>query len=420
MSSLKHLVTPLRRPPSAEVQVPGSKSHTNRALVCAALAAGRSTLSGALDAKDTQAMLGALRSLDIQANMDTDHNITIDGCGGRLPAGPRTLNVNQSGTTGRFILPLLTLGEGPYVLDADSQLKSRPFDTLVEALRVLGATIDEDRLPTTVRQGTMVGGSVSIPGSASSQFLSGLLLSAPLFSGPTTIEITGELVSKPYVDLTLSTMATFGVNVENNDYRRFEIMPQPYKAVSSVIEPDASAASYFFAAAAITGGRVRINGLDESTVQGDLAFVDALAQMGADVTRGDGWTEVVGPEQLEGIEINMADISDTAQTLAIVATFASTPTTISGIGFIRLKETDRVNAVVTQLSALGIRAQEFDDEMKIWPGTTSGGTVETYDDHRMAMSFALLGLVHDGIEISNPGCVAKTFPNFFEVLDQLR
>jgi len=420
MTSLTRVIEPLRHRPDVEVIVPGSKSHTNRALVCAALANGWTTLLGALDAKDTQAMIGVLRSLEMAIEIAPNGDLNIEGCGGRLPAGPRTLNVNQSGTTGRFVLPLLTLGEGPYLLDADNQLKARPFGTLVGALRTLGATVTENALPITVQKAKMKGGLVSIPGSASSQFLSGLLLSAPLFSGPTVIDITGDLVSKPYVDLTLSTMSPFGVYVENDNYRRFEVSPQTYQSVVTRIEPDASAASYFFAAAAITGGRVRVIGLDDSTVQGDLAFVNALEKMGATVTLGDGWTEVSGPERLTGIEIDMVNISDTAQTLAVVAAFASTPTTITGIGFIRLKETDRIRAVVTQLSKLGIRAQELEDGMKIWPGTTSGGLVETYDDHRMAMSFSLLGLVNKGIEIENPGCVAKTFPTFFQALEQLR
>jgi 3-phosphoshikimate 1-carboxyvinyltransferase len=419
-------IEPLTSPPDVEVTVPGSKSHTNRALVCAALAEGTSALEGALFADDTLAMAGAVGHLGAKVTLDPGPaRMAVTGCGGRLAPGPRTLSVNQSGTTGRFLLAVLGLGEGRYVLDGDPQLRARPMGPLVGALGQLGATIEGDRLPITVTASGLRSGTVHLPGSVSSQFLSGLLLAAPYAApgadgGAVVIELSDELISRPYVDLTVATMAEFGVAVEVEDHRRYVVAHQAYRPRTVAIEPDASAASYFFAAAAITGGRVRVPGLGRATVQGDLRFVELLAEMGAGVEITDHWTEVTGTGRLDGLEVDMADISDTAQTLAVVATFASSPTRVTGIGFIAAKETDRVAAVVEQLTALGLQAEAIDDGFVVHPGTPRPAVVETYDDHRMAMSFALLGLVHPGMAVANPGCVDKTFPTFFEVLDRLR
>ncbi len=416
-------IEPLTARPDATVAVPGSKSHTNRALVCAALAEGRSHLDGALFADDTRAMAGALAALGIGVTADEEaESITVDGCGGRLPAGPATLDVAQSGTASRFLLALLGVGPGPYRLDGHPQLRGRPFGPLADALRQLGVGIDADSLPLNVAGGRLRTGTVALSGSVSSQFLSGLLLAAPYAEGSGTVrvELTDTLVSTPYVELTLSTMADFGVTVARDRYRWFAVAPQRYESRTLAIEPDASAASYFFAAAAVTGGRVRVPGLGRHTVQGDLRFVDLLERMGARVTVADDYTEVEGTGRLHGIDVDMADISDTAQTLAVVATFASGPTRVRGIGFIQHKETDRLGAVVTELQRLGIDARRLDDGFVVEPGVPRPGTVATYDDHRMAMSFALLGLVHPGITVENPGCVAKTFPRFFTVLDHLR
>ena len=440
MSSAPVTIEPLAGRPDATIAVPGSKSHTNRALVCAALAEGRSRLDGALFADDTRAMAGALRSLGIVVEADeAAETITVDGTGGALPPGPATLDVAQSGTASRFLLALLGVGPGPYRLDGHPQLRGRPFGPLADALRQLGVGVRGDALPLEVAGGRLHTGTVALSGSVSSQFLSGLLLAAPYAvavpASPSTgsdraasgsggaavrIELTDTLVSTPYVELTLSTMAQFGVSVARDGHRWFEVAPQRYQARELVIEPDASAASYFFAAAAITGGRVRVPGLGRGTVQGDLRFVEVLAAMGARVTVADGWTEVEGTGQLRGIDVDMADISDTAQTLAVVATFATGPTRVRGIGFIQHKETDRVGAVVTELQGLGIDASRQDDGFTVHPGRPRPGRVATYDDHRMAMSFALLGLVHPGITVENPGCVAKTFPRYFTVLEQLR
>ncbi len=415
-------IEPLHAPPDVDVVVPGSKSHTNRALVCAALARGTSHLHSVLVADDTEAMCSLLADLGLELTLDrAARTVRLTGTGGRLPPGPATVDARQSGTTSRFALPMLACGQGTYVLDGDEQLRARPFDTLVDALASLGVEVRGRMLPITVEAtGRLPGGVVRLSGSVSSQFLSGLLLSAPCAASELRIELTDQPVSTPYVDLTISTMRSLGADVAESGHRFFVVRPGGYEAADLTIEPDASAASYFFAAAAITGGRVRVDGLGRDTVQGDLRFVEVLAEMGADVEIGAHHTQVRGTGELRGIEVDMADISDTAQTLAVVAPFASSPTRVTGIGFIRRKETDRIAAVVDELRRLGIAAAEEDDGFVVHPGTPQPGVVATYDDHRMAMSFALLGLVHPGIVIDSPSCVSKKFPDYFDVLDSLR
>ena len=427
MSETTRLVEPLSSPPDVNVSVPGSKSHTNRALICAALADGRSELGGVLFADDTFAMLDSLSRLGVSIDAsEAAATVTIDGGISGVASTseePLLVDVRKSGTTSRFLLPVLAATEGRFVLDGHEQLRARPFGPQLDALRELGAEVTGDGLPLTISGRRLNGGAITVASSISSQYLSGLLLAAPLMEGRTTISVEGDLVSRPYVELTIATMAAAGVpvaEVEDGGEQRFVVEHGAYKPVSLDLEPDASAASYFFAAAAITGGRVRVNGLGANTVQGDLGFVDVLERMGAIVRRGPDWTEVEGTGTLRGVTVDMANISDTAQTLAVVAAFADGPTEIEAIGFIRHKETDRIGAVVTELSKRGLQVTETDDGMIINPGVASPGVVDTYDDHRMAMSFALLGLVHPGIEIANPGCVDKTFPSFFEALDQLR
>ncbi|MGQ0745039.1 MAG: 3-phosphoshikimate 1-carboxyvinyltransferase [Acidimicrobiales bacterium] len=415
-------VRPLAAPPDVSITVPGSKSITNRALVVAALAAGRSDLSKVLISDDTDAMLRSLRRLGLRAEADIPAcRVEVNGWDGRVPPGPATVDVRQAGTAARFLPPLLALGQGTYTVDGSSQMRSRPLADLVAALRELGVAVKGDGLPLdVVATGGVRGGQVTVGGSATSQFLSGLLLSGPYFSEGLDLIAAGHTVSRPYLALTVATMASFGVNVEVQDGRRFRVRPgQRYSGTRFAIEPDASAACNFFAAAAITGGRVRVNGLGRNSVQGDLRFVDVLERMGAEVRRTDGFIEVVG-HPLEGVEEDLADFSDAAPTLAVTAAFASTPTRITGIGFIRRKESDRVGNVVAELRRCGIGAKEEPDGMVIHPGNPKPAVVHTYDDHRMAMAFSLFGLVAEGIAISDPSCVAKTFPGFFATLDRLR
>ncbi|MBW3615099.1 MAG: 3-phosphoshikimate 1-carboxyvinyltransferase [Actinobacteria bacterium] len=405
------------------VRVPGSKSLTNRALVAAASARGSSALRGALVADDTVAMIEALRALGVGVHVDgAGRCIRTVGTGGALPPGPVHLDARQSGTTARFLLPLLATGAGPYRLDGADQLRRRPMGPGLVALGELGATVVEEgepgHLPVRV-SGPAAGGPVRVSGDVSSQFLSGLLLAGPHFAGGVEVELTTALVSAPFVELTLAVMRHFAVEAEV-DGARYRVDPGCYHGSEYSVEPDATAASYFFAAAAITGGRVRVEGLGRRALQGDLAFVDLLERMGAEVRRDDDATEVVGPDRLHGISADLSALTDTAQTLAAVAVFADSPTRVTGIGFIRRKETDRIAAVVRELLRCGVQASEDPDGFTVHPGTPRPTRVETYDDHRMAMSFALLGLRAPGIVISNPGCVAKTYPDYFADLDQLR
>ena len=414
-------VEPLSQPPDVTVALPGSKSITNRALVCAALADGTSVLDGALTADDTDAMIGCLRALGVSIDVDSGAaRIEITGCNGALPAPRAHLDVLLSGTTARFVAPLAATGHGHFELDGGEPMRRRPMAPLVDALRELGATIEEPgepgHLPLILHADGVRGGTVSMSGDVSSQFLSGVLLASPSFDKGVHVELTTDLVSRPYVELTRSVMQAFGVDVTPD----LVVAPGQYRARSLTIEPDASTASYFFAAAIVTAGRVRIEGLGSGSGQGDLRLVDVFAQMGAAVEQDRSSTTVTGTGALHGVTVDLRDFSDMVPTLAVVAAFAASPTTITGIGFIRGKESDRIDAVVTELRRCGIDAVAHAEGMTIHPGTPHGAVVQTYDDHRIAMAFSLLGLRVPGIAIADPQCVAKTFPEFFETLDQLR
>ena len=421
------LVEPFGAAPDAVVTVPGSKSYTNRALVLAALAAGTSTLRGALVADDTDAMATALEQLGVRIERAEGGTvIVVHGLAGELPPGPRRLDARLSGTTSRFLLPLLALGPGPYVLDGLAPLRRRPMGPTVDGLRALGASVDDmgegepGHLPLTVSGAATAGGAISVPADLSSQFVSGLLMAGPLMPEGLDLTMLGPPVSRPYLTMTVAAMRAFGVEVERPADDRFVVQPGRYVAADYRVEPDASAASYLFAAAAITGGRVRVEGLGEGSLQGDLAVVEVLSQMGAEATVTDGWTEVRGTGRLHGVDVDLADLPDMAQTVAAVAVFADSPTRVRGVEIVRHHETDRIAAVVAELRRCGIDADEHPDGFTIHPGTPRPAAIATYDDHRMAMSFALLGLRAPGIEILDPGCVSKTFPAYFDVLDVLR
>jgi 3-phosphoshikimate 1-carboxyvinyltransferase len=408
---------PLAAPPDAVVRPPGSKSITNRALLCAALAEGESVLRGALFADDTLAMIGAVAALGAGVEARADQAL-VRVSGARLGLTPVRIDAGRSGTTSRFVLAAAALGNAECVVDGDPQLRARPMGPLIDALEQLGVRVralgEPGCLPLALC-GPAHGGRVRIAGHVSSQFLSGLLMAAPLIDGGLEIELTSPLVSVPYVEMTRAVMAAFGVSADG-----FRVAPAAYAPTDFAIEPDASAASYFFAAAAITGGRVTVEGLGADSIQGDVAFLDVLERMGARVDRGPASTTVSGTGTLRGIDVDMSDISDTAQTLAAVAVFADGPTRVRGIGFIRRKETDRIAAIVGELRRAGIEASEEDDGFVIVPGEVEPVRFETHDDHRMAMSLALLGLRVAGIELADPGCVAKTYPAFFEDLAMLR
>jgi 3-phosphoshikimate 1-carboxyvinyltransferase len=413
MPGVPHL--PLHAPVDATVRPPGSKSITNRALICAALAPGRSTLTGALFADDTQAMIGAVVALGATVQSDPGTgSVTVTGLDMRRAASDAVVDARQSGTTSRFVLPAAALRPRHTVVDGTEQLRARPFGPVLAALRDLGAEISPgDFLPATVR-GPLRGGPVRLSGHISSQFLSGLLLAGPLMTEGLAVELTSPLVSVPYVEMTKAVMKAFGVEADG-----LSVAPGEYTPAEYAIEPDASAASYFLGAAAVTGGRVTVRGLGTGSLQGDVGFADVLERMGAEVSRTADSLTVTAGGPLHGIDVDMADISDTAQTLAAVAVFADSPTRVRGIGFIRGKETDRVAAVVTELRRAGINAVEDEDGFTINPGRPRPTRFATYEDHRMAMSLSLLGLRVPGIEIADPSCVAKTYPDYFTDLAAL-
>ncbi|MBI3465784.1 MAG: 3-phosphoshikimate 1-carboxyvinyltransferase [Planctomycetes bacterium] len=405
-------------PISGSIRPPGSKSITNRALVCAALAEGESILSGALESEDTEVMIAALRQLGLTISVDASrHEIRITGCGGRLPASGGTLFVANSGTTTRFLAAMLTLGRGTFRLDGTPRMRERPIQDLLDALAQLGAAARSEQgtgcPPVIIEADGLPGGRAAIRGDVSSQFLSGLLMAAPYARSPVELFVPGELVSQPYIQMTLAVMAAFGVRVNLVGQNTFQVpIGIGYRGRAYAIEPDASAASYFFAAAAITGGQVMVKGLSRASLQGDVAFVDVLRQMGCEVAFAEDEITITG-RPLRGVDVNMNAISDTVQTLGAVALFAEGPTNISGIGHIRHKETDRIAALATELRKLGADVIERDDGLTIRPAALHGARIATYNDHRMAMSLALVGLAVPGIEISNPGCTAKTYPNYF-------
>lgn len=412
-------IEPVMQRVRARVRPPGSKSITNRALVCAAIADGRSTLRGALASEDTQVMITALGELGIAVTVeDAGRTLLVEGSGGRIPAVEAELYCANSGTTLRFLTALATLGHGAFRLDGVARMRERPVADLLDALNQLGANARSESVngcpPVVIHANGLPGGSATVRGDISSQFLSGLLMAAPAALTPVEFHIEGPLVSQPYVRMTLAVMRAFGVEVQSSDALDEFVIAAPanYHACNYAIEPDASAASYFWAAAAITGGEITVDGLSAGSLQGDVAFVDCLEKMGCEVHRAADSITIVG-RSLVGIDVDMNAISDTVQTLAIVALFAAGPTTIRNVGHIRHKETDRIAALATELRKLGAQVQERPDGLTIMPAALHSATIDTYHDHRMAMSFALAGLRQPRVRINDPGCTAKTYPDFF-------
>jgi 3-phosphoshikimate 1-carboxyvinyltransferase len=414
-------ITPLVVPPEADLHLPGSKSITNRGLLAAGLAHGTSALEGLLLADDTRAMIDCLAELGAVIVLDEGRRrAEVRGTGGRVPTSGRAC-ARQSGTTARFVAPVLALARGPWVLDGDPQLQARPMGDLFDALRELGARVDDGggggRLPASI-EGPITGKPVVISGATSSQFLSGLLLAGPLLDRELTITVAEGLVSRPFVELTMSVMRCFGADV-SADHDRYRVGPGGYRAADLAIEPDGAAATYFFAAAALCGGRVRVAGLGRGSAQAEMAFPRLLATMGAEVEIGADYAEVRGGA-LHGVEADCSDFSDAVPTLAVVAALADAPTRVTGVGFIRQKESDRIGALAEELRRCGIGAVEEPDGLVIVPAPPRPALVRTRGDHRLAMAFSVLGLLVPGIEIDDPGCVAKTFPEFFATLERLR
>ena len=418
-------IQPLRESVDTTIEVPGSKSYTNRALLVAALANGRSTLTGALFSDDTRYMCKALRTLGVQIEADeAQATFRVNGNGGDIPVESTQLYIGNSGTTSRSLVSYVSLGHGEFVIDGDEPMRrSRPIADLLDALTQIGVAarsqFDNGHLPVIVQADGLEGGKTRLDASKSSQFLTSLLLIAPYAKNDIEIEIVGTLKT-PYIDITTSVMEAFGVTVVNHKYRHFRIAgQQAYQPREYQIEPDASSASYFFAAAAISGGRVKVKHLHLASVQGDVKFVRILEKMGCQVNADADGIEVIGPERLRGIDADMNALSDTALTLAAIAPFADSKTVIRNIEHTRWQETDRIYAMVTELRKLGIPVVEHRDGVEIMPAPIVPAAIDTYEDHRVAMAFSLIGLKAPGIQICNPECVSKTFPHFFEVLQEL-
>lgn len=450
-------ITPVTSPVEAFVRPPGSKSITNRALIIGSLAEGTTVLEGALDSEDTGVMFEALRTLGLEPEHDQENaRMKITGCGGIFPVKEADLYVGNSGTTARFLTAALCFSDGNYRIHGKPRMHERPIGDLLFGLNQLGGSVKSEAgndCPPIIIEGVAgktgynetakqygivseMNGSggrfAAIPGNVSSQFLSAILLAAPLAAenGEVEVHIVDQLVSRPYVRMSLAMMHSFGVELECSSGAKHVLLsngtsftvPQGARYISRryAVEPDASAAAYFFAAAALTGGRITVQGLSENSLQGDIGFVYCLRRMGCTVTFDTNSTTVEGSKDgrpLTGISVDMNEISDTAQTMAVLALFAEGPTKITNIEHVRHKETDRIKATATELRKLGATVEESAGGMLIRPPkTVNSATIETYDDHRMAMSFAIAGLKVPDVEILNPECVQKTYPKFFEDL----
>ncbi|KJY83128.1 3-phosphoshikimate 1-carboxyvinyltransferase [Vibrio galatheae] len=412
---------------NGEVNLPGSKSVSNRALLLAALASGTTRLTNLLDSDDIRHMLNALTQLGVTFTLSEDKTVCeVEGLGKPFNA-PQTLELflGNAGTAMRPLAAALCLGGGEYILTGEPRMKERPIGHLVNALRQAGAQIEylenENYPPLKILGTGLKGGTVEIDGSISSQFLTAFLMSAPLAEDDVTIKIIGDLVSKPYIDITLHIMAQFGVEVENNDYQTFVIRKgQSYVAPGDfLVEGDASSASYFLAAAAIKGGEIKVTGIGKKSIQGDIQFADALEKMGAEIEWGDDYV-ISRVGQLKAVDMDFNHIPDAAMTIATTALFAEGTTAIRNVYNWRVKETDRLAAMATELRKVGAEVEEGEDYIIVTPpAKLTHAAIDTYDDHRMAMCFSLVALSDTPVTINDPKCTSKTFPDYFDKLEGL-
>lgn len=417
-------VTPRRH---ATITVPGSKSLTNRALAVAALADGTSTVTGALVAEDRDVMCAGLRNLGIGV-LERGTTVHVDGKGGAIPSTDAALDLRLSGTAIRFLAAIASLGTGTYRLDGTHRMRERPIEDLLVALRTLGVDARSDRdngcPPATLVSRGWRGGDVRVAGDRSSQFLSALLMAAPAAGAPVTISIDGVLQSKPFVDMTLGVMQSFGVQVQRDGYDRFHVVPARYEARTFAVEGDAMAAGYFWAWAAVTGSTVVTPGIGRNGMQGDARLADVLGRMGCNVVWADDSVTVTGPAtgRLAGGTFDLNDMPDQAQTLAAVAVFAEAPVRIENVWNMRIKETDRLSAMTQELRTLGVHVDEENDAMTVHPlgeadlleDAVDAVELDTYGDHRMAMSLAVVASRRPRVSVRDPGCVAKTYPAFWD------
>ena len=409
----------------ATLRVPGSKSITNRALLVAALARGESQLRGALASDDTEAMVECLVALGCSIRLGKDA-WTVQGRRGQLTRSPAKLDARNSGTTARFLTAAAALADGPVVIDGNTRMRQRPIADLTEALGELGVRIDmlgeHGCPPVRVHGGGLPGGKAVIDAGRSSQYVSAVLLAAPCARSDVELSFRGGvLVSRPYVDLTLQVMRAFGAEADWTPSGGVRVSGgRGYQGRDYAIEPDASAAVYPFCAAAVTGGRARVEGIPGDSIQADLAVLDVLEEMGCEVIRGPDFAEVRGVAgRLQGVDVDLNDLPDAAVALAVVAIFAGGTTRIRNVANLRIKETDRLAALEKELRKLGASARASGDSITIEGGRHQGAEIETYDDHRIAMAFALAGLRIPDVVIRNPDCVSKTWPDYFSVLEHL-
>jgi 3-phosphoshikimate 1-carboxyvinyltransferase len=410
------------------LQLPGSKSISNRVLLLAALAHGTTEVRDLLQSDDTERMLDALRTLGVKIEALGGNACRVTGCGGDFPVKEASLFLGNAGTAFRSLTAALALSGGHYVLSGVPRMHERPIGDLVEALRQLGADIryqkNEEFPPLEIFPAMIAGDILQVRGDVSSQFLTGMLMALPLMGRTVSIEVVGELISRPYIEITLAMMARFGVKVERQDWQRFVVFGgQRYHSPGTVyVEGDASSASYFLAAGAIGGGPVRVEGVGKNSVQGDVRFAEALQQMGARIALCDNWMEASAPQtgRLQAIELDCNHIPDAAMTLAIVALFADGSTMLRNIASWRVKETDRIAAMATELRKLGATVEEGADYIRITPPARfRAAAIDTYDDHRIAMCFSLAAFGGAGVRINDPKCVAKTFPDYFDMFKQV-
>ncbi len=421
-----HKVRRADGPVIAEVRVPPSKSIANRALICAALAEGSSEIIGIAPGDDTVAMIGCLEQLGCGIGVrdhDAERVADVIGTGGELTPGPMTLDAGLAGTTSRFITALAALGSGEYTIDGAPPLRERPMGPLHDSLAALGASVvhgeTEGHLPVTVAGPLRRADAVVMPGDVSSQYITAMMLIAPYVPGGLNLWLSTGLVSRPYLEMTREVMAAFGHDAVELRDRHVIVGPGEYSATEFRVEPDASSASYPLAAAAMVGGAVSVPGLGTASMQGDIRFVEILESMGALVTMAPHDTVVMRRRDtpLRGIDVDMSDISDLVPTLAVVATQAVTPTRITGVGFIRAKESDRLGDLAGELRSTGALVSVEPDGLLIEPtDLLHGARLNTHHDHRLAMAFGLLGLVVDGIEIADPAVVSKSWPSFWDAL----
>jgi 3-phosphoshikimate 1-carboxyvinyltransferase len=422
---MDYLDLPAANRAEGTIRLPGSKSITIRALLLAALAAGETRLEGVLESDDTRVMLDALRVLGVSWRPAGPGIFVVDGAAGPFRVKQAELFAGISGVSARSLVATLALSGGHYGIDGGARMRERPIRDLVDALRLVGADIvyagADGFFPLRIAPGSIrVRGPIRVRGDVSSQFLTGLLQALPLCGQPAVVEVEGKLISAPYIEITLNMMERFGVVVQRQDWTGFRIPGgQRYRSPGTLpVEGDASGASYFLAAGAISGsrghGRARVEGVGSGSIQGDVRFADALEQMGASVTRGDRWLEAGASGALRGVDLDCVAIPDAAMTLAIVALFADGPTTLRGIGSWRVKETDRIAAMASELRKVGAVVDEGPDWLRIAPpAQVRGATIDTYDDHRMAMCFSLVTLGGVPMRINDPNCVRKTYPDYF-------